>query len=395
MIKLTVAFLLYVGFLFPVYATVTIDLSDEAFGNNTAGRTAAAALDDAWVDTLPQGAFSPDLFANGSGYNGSNNFTHEDANYRIDWQVGYINDAGTGTPTSTDFTPINAGRISYGASRTLQGSAPSPLRDETRLSTSYSAPGLNAIQLNFANSTTPINEFGIFIGDAESRPNNGTVARILVFDVAGTLLEDYPIIYTGSVVNGSNYTVVEPLGSPSGAANNDKGDWGNDTTVFVSIKSETPIGAVIFQTGDDDHTSSNNGTSEQIALVGLQLPKPAKPPNTANAPSSDPLTLHKTVQNLTRGTPVTSTQNTALPGDTLQYRITYQNTGNEPLTDITLNDPLPAFTQLIAGSLRCDTTPATLLCQADSSQNPDILWHFSGTLQAGEQGSISYQVIIE
>lgn len=107
------------------------------------------------------------------------------------------------------------------------------------------------------------------------------------------------------------------------------------------------------------------------------------------------LELIKTVENLTQGTPETESQNTASPGDTLQYRIYYRNTGTAPLDTLTVNDTVPAFTLLDAGNTLCDTTPVTLSCVPDAANDPEIVWNFTGQLEAGEQGSVSYRVIVE
>lgn len=255
-------------------SAATVDVYNEASGNNATGRTEAETLDDIWTGTFSNGTFSPDLFQGGAGLSGTKSFTDSNgAVYQVDWQTGYVNDLGPGTPTSRTFVDASSGSNFYGTSNSIQGDAPNPFPTETRLSMGpKSNGGLNAIQLDFSNSAAAITDFGIFVGDLESRPNNGTIGRVLVFDLSGNLIKDEPIIYTGTVLNGTNYTVVEPSGSPTGVANNDSGDWGNDTTAFISVSASQPIGKVVIHVGDDDHTSLNTGTSEQMGLVGFQLP---------------------------------------------------------------------------------------------------------------------------
>jgi len=253
---------------------VSINISDEAFSNNKAGRVAAAKLDDAWSSGFASGTFSPNLFAGGSGPNGSKTFKDESGlSYEVGWQFGYISDVGPGTPKSMEFKHVSKEKVSYSAAKVIRSKAPSPYDRETSVSSEYSSPGLNAMQLDFTKSETPITDFGIFVGDLVSRPNHGTLARIMVFDKSKNLIKggDVPVIYSGRVQNGKNYLVREE--KPSGPSKNDKGDWGDQTTSFISVSSSVPIGYVIIQTGDDDHTTDNIGESENFGVIGFQLPQ--------------------------------------------------------------------------------------------------------------------------
>lgn len=383
------------------FGNATVSIYEEAFGNNIAGREAAEKLDDIWANQFEQGTFSPDLFANGVGHTGTKHFSDiNGAAYQVDWKIGYIDIVGPGTPTSIEFIHTSSGTVTYSPSNTIQGKSPNPYPDQSRLSAGFSSPGLSAVQLDFSQSTTPITDFGIYVGDLESRPKNGTVGRVLVYDISGVLINDQPIIYTGRVLNGIDYTVVEAIGLPSGASNNDSGDWGNDTTAFISITSSQLIGKVVFHVGDDDHTGSNNGASEQIGLVGFQLPisdtgegSSAKTIDTSTLKSND-LTLRKTVENITRGTLETEEQNQAVPGDVLKYRIYYQNVGTSPLTELEINDTVQAFTEFNIGSAQCDETPSTVTCNPVESSH-DVEWQFSGQVNGGDGGVVSFEVIID
>ena len=255
-------------------ANTSLTVSDEVFGNNANSRSVAAALDDAWIAGLIAGSTRPNLFAGGSGNSGSAIFTDaEGADFQVDWQLGHIDASGPGLPTSTTFVSATSGSSTYGTSNTIQSGAPNPFNGETRLSTGNSGSGLNGIRFDFTNSPTNILEFGLFIGDLEARANNGTDARVILFDELGGVIGDHPLRYTGAVGgSGTSYTSIEPAGSPSGTPNNDPGDWGDRTTAFISIESDTPIGYAIVHVGDDDHTTNNNGVQEQLGLAGFQIP---------------------------------------------------------------------------------------------------------------------------
>lgn len=89
--RLLIGYLLLFGLLLAsnVYANTTVTVSDEAFGNNIAGRAAAATLDDDWAASLPSGIFNPDLFEGGTGYDGAKTIIDPTgAFYRVGWEVG-------------------------------------------------------------------------------------------------------------------------------------------------------------------------------------------------------------------------------------------------------------------------------------------------------------------
>ncbi len=106
------------------------------------------------------------------------------------------------------------------------------------------------------------------------------------------------------------------------------------------------------------------------------------------------LELRKSVQNITQNTAETETMNQAAPGDTLKYRIYYSNTGTGPITDLQVNDSAPAFTLFKLGTGSCDSTPAGMTCSPMMGFDA-IEWEFTGTLEGGTSGSVSYEVIID
>ena len=317
-------------------ANTTLTVSDEIFANNATGRAKADALDDAWGASFPTGSHRPDLFVGGAGFSGSKTFTDPTgASYQVDWQVGRINQVGPGLPTSTTFIVATGGSVTYGPSTKIQSNSPNPYSTDTRLSTSVSGTGLKAVKLDFTNSTTDVFEFGIYVGDLESRPNNGTVGRVILFDTGGTVIGDHPIVFTGTIQTAGAdilYTVTEPVGTPTGPANNDNGDWGNATTSFLSISSDTAIGSVIIHVGDDDHTTNNTGSTEQLGLVGFQIPAAPITVGTAQLTASKSVALFDTAPTAY-----------ALPGEDVIYSIlvTNEGSGASDTDSIFLVDTLP------------------------------------------------------
>lgn len=75
---------------------------------------------------------------------------------------------------------MTSGNVIYGASNSIQSGAPNPYSGETRVSTGFGGPGLNGARFDFGSSSTDILEFGIYVGDLETRANNGTSGRVSV-----------------------------------------------------------------------------------------------------------------------------------------------------------------------------------------------------------------------
>ena len=106
------------------------------------------------------------------------------------------------------------------------------------------------------------------------------------------------------------------------------------------------------------------------------------------------LSLRKSVENITQGTPETQTSNSALPGDVLKYRLYYTNTGSAALTELQINDTPPMHTLIRLGTASCDQTPATLTCTPVTTFDR-VDWDVVGALGAGEGGIVSYEVEVD
>lgn len=107
------------------------------------------------------------------------------------------------------------------------------------------------------------------------------------------------------------------------------------------------------------------------------------------------LVLKKLVSNVTRGGS-NGLSVAASPGETLQYTLTAQNNGASPLTTLVINDATPAFTTYVgttcvtpypAGISGCSVTT-----QPAAGNAGNLQWTFAGSLAAGAQISVTYQV---
>jgi len=107
--------------------------------------------------------------------------------------------------------------------------------------------------------------------------------------------------------------------------------------------------------------------------------------------------LLKQVQNVTLAGAYTAA-NTALPGNTLQYQLSVSNQGSAPVSTVVVNDATPAFTTFISaacpGTLPSGLTGCTVTLQPAVGGSGALQWTFQGSLAAGAQTSVTYQVVI-
>ncbi len=114
---------------------------------------------------------------------------------------------------------------------------------------------------------------------------------------------------------------------------------------------------------------------------------------------SGELTIEKTVQNITEGTPPGTTNN-AKPGDILEYVIIFNNFSNADISDVKLFDSTPEFTELNQAVLCSDATvPTGLGCSVSTADGTNqagyegnIQWEMTGTMTAGSTGQVKYRV---
>ncbi|EAR57514.1 hypothetical protein SKA34_08008 [Photobacterium sp. SKA34] len=114
------------------------------------------------------------------------------------------------------------------------------------------------------------------------------------------------------------------------------------------------------------------------------------------------LTLTKTVQNITQNTPASVSSTVANPGDILEYRIEFTNTGVGDILNMVLHDSTPEFTSA-QQAVTCDALllPSSLSCKIatpngtnSAGYKGDILWSLKGGLSGGESGLVVYRVKI-
>ncbi|ELV7518590.1 DUF11 domain-containing protein, partial [Photobacterium damselae] len=113
------------------------------------------------------------------------------------------------------------------------------------------------------------------------------------------------------------------------------------------------------------------------------------------------LKLEKTVRNITQGTAV-GVSNQGRPGDVLEYTITFTNVGSGDLTEVSIFDSTPSYTEL-SQAIDCTSgsIPASLTCIPVTANGTnavgyegEVRWDMAGSLLAGEQGTVVYLVVI-
>ncbi|MEE2869477.1 MAG: hypothetical protein VYE17_02995, partial [Pseudomonadota bacterium] len=95
-----------------------------------------------------------------------------------------------------------------------------------------------------------------------------------------------------------------------------------------------------------------------------------------------------------------TTANQAAPGDVLRYRLTFRNQGTNALSEVIITDSTPAYSALSAPAACPASLPAGLSACALSTPDGSngigyqggLEWRFTGELQPGAQGVVSYDV---
>ena len=103
----------------------------------------------------------------------------------------------------------------------------------------------------------------------------------------------------------------------------------------------------------------------------------------------------KTVANITKGTGP-GTALTGVPGDTVEFVLSYTNHTNAPLQAFALNDTVPANLTYVAASASC-VTPAAPACTAPAAPTGlgVLTWTFSGAIAVNATVSVKFRATIK
>lgn len=109
------------------------------------------------------------------------------------------------------------------------------------------------------------------------------------------------------------------------------------------------------------------------------------------------LSLYKQVRNCGSGacSGAYTTNVSGNPGDVLEYCIAYRNLSTQAITQVVVSDPVPFFTNYVAGSLSLNGTGLTDAADADAGQVvAGVVKVQVGTLAPGGNGQVCYRVQI-
>lgn len=190
---------------------------------------------------------------------------------------------------------------------------------------------------------------------------NNNLNNVRVYDTLPSQLS----YLNGSTRVDNNYVSD---GITSGGININSISIGNYKIItFEAIVSSSSYSATLtnYAYASADNVSQKNDTAQVIVNY--------------NIPNNQPgLTLRKTLENVTSPNG-NDTNNTASPGNTLRYTLTYRNTGNTILSNVRIVDSLPAYLSIL------NVENGTY----DERTN-QITWNI-GTISSGNSGAVSFR----
>ena len=144
-----------------------------------------------------------------------------------------------------------------------------------------------------------------------------------------------------------------------------------------------------------------NGAQDLITVTAAFTPSVGAPQNytrtdvtTVGTAATLGLTLSKDVRNVTTGGAF-GFSNSALPGEMLEYRITYTNVGTSPLSNVIVNDATPTYTTFVSatcGALVPNITLCNVTTQPAIGGSGSLVWTLTGSLAPGPQGTVFFRV---
>lgn len=151
------------------------------------------------------------------------------------------------------------------------------------------------------------------------------------------------------------------------------GDFGE-----AALNLTDTIGAISCGQFATAYMKTRSSTSISAALQDRTSTKPIQ---VGDCPKSS---LTKAVRNFTKSGSFATTAS-AVPGDTIEYQLTYKNTGAAPATDVTISDVIQAGQTYVAGS-------CTAVCSFPFPNT--VSWHFD-SVAVGATIVLKFQVTLD
>jgi uncharacterized repeat protein (TIGR01451 family) len=210
---------------------------------------------------------------------------------------------------------------------------------------------------------------------------NGTVTFTLASQPPSALPQWAALLYRDADCKGTIDGSDAPL---QGAITLKAGE-----SVCLVVRDLVPQSAAL-NVSNQHQLAANFVASEGVGYTWASVPN--LDVTTVGAATGSGLTLTKAVRNLTTGSGY-DTNGQALPGQTLQYRLTFQNDTPYPITSVQVNDYLPAYAVFIAAA--CRTVPSGMSCAVSKSPaagatSGAIQWSLTGAVPPGASGEVSF-----
>lgn len=401
-------------------ASITPYISGEVRRNAIATRSLVDTLDDSWRTAVGQPA-NPELtswFGTASNAQGSiNNFDYVDPmtsqSVAVTLELVQIpigENSCTGETTTAGSSPIlsNSSSLQSSAPRpaSLYDSADQPLFWNDVRGGASNDNQRNAVIFSFAQ---PVQSFGLWVGDMETRTDgSGTPAILRLLDAAGNRIGQDIEIESTTLYDGNppDPEIVDQ--SLCGGTDNNEPGCGNQSTRwvgFVDSSGASRVQQILLIVGDDDSaTGNNNGDSEHISFIGA---------NPTNRPQ---VLLVKRITAINGNRSVNPNDNTPLrlvvndgaddsaddnslwpadfllgevdagvvqPGDTIEYTVYFLNAGGSDAADVRICDWIHPHQQFVSGAYENDdialqigaggdTTAYTLTSASDAVDRAEL-----------------------
>ena len=212
-----------------------------------------------------------------------------------------------------------------------------------------------------------------------SCPTSGATSKVCTG--AGSWVQSGGLVMGGTFEGTAN---LSPANSDPGVTAGAFGEASLDLTATVGNFACGEFGSAFMHSRSAGTSDIANGKAE---IKDYVTPVPFNP---GGCPNSG---LSKAQRDHTTNPSGTFTQDTAAsplivnPGDTLDYKLTYTNTGTGPATNVVVSDSIPAGTVYVASSCNLSCTP--------TGTNPvtSLSWSL-GTQNGGASVDLTFQVTV-
>jgi uncharacterized repeat protein (TIGR01451 family) len=198
---------------------------------------------------------------------------------------------------------------------------------------------------------------------------------------------EYQLVYsnTGSA-NATLVVVTDPIPAHSTFLSCTAGCSHSASTVTWNVGTVAPEDSVTLNFSVVLDAVFPVGTTEvsNAAVATTHEEQGSTPSNTviANVPAAPMSSIVKAQRDVTTHGDFVATTITANPGDVLEYRLTYSNTGNAPATNVVVTDPIPARSTFLSCTNSCSHSASTVTWNLGTVAPGTVVLTFQVTLDS-------------